>query len=355
MKGLNFPEPTDEEFERIFMHILTKGKMDNTYKFAFARFLLKYSKYQSKTHVDFSTIAEYYLKYYWPQICNSKLRQSAKDHIKKPEIIKILEKEFDKPYYHQTFDKIKQQEPVKIANCVKNIAKKCFEHVTYAFQNVKVGAKSVDKAPMFFEYKITKLKKRPDRKKKTPLIDRDYGINLNPYAISFFKRYNVSLNNAVTLEWARFLEKVNLGVPKLIAKIEDKKPRGGLGIQREALAPVEKNCFYCETPLESMKAGDIEHVIPFAYVRENEMWNLTRACKQCNCKKLGSLPEPKERWLGELFKRNKEYRNEIVSTGKKRKKLLDESLKRLGDEHESIISLQYDNAIQQGFLPITMP
>ena len=83
---------TDEEFEQIFMHILDQGSKDNTYKFAFARFLLEYSQYKTETHVEFSTIAEYYLKYYWSQICNSKLRQSAKDHIKKPEIIKILEK-----------------------------------------------------------------------------------------------------------------------------------------------------------------------------------------------------------------------------------------------------------------------
>ncbi len=342
---------TDEEFEQIFMHILDQGSKDNTYKFAFARFLLEYSQYQSKTHVDFSTIAEYYLKYYWPQICNSKLRQSAKDHIKKPEIIKILEKEFDKPYYHQTFKKILEDEPEKIVKCKKNIEKKCFKDVTYAFQNVKIGNKVVDKEPIFFEYKISGFKKRYDRKKDTPLIDRDYGINLNPDAISFFKRYNVSLNKAVTLEWARFLEKVNLGVPKLIAKIEDEKSGRNLKTQRKALEPVEKNCFYCKTPLESVK-NDIEHVIPFAYVRENEMWNLTRACKQCNCKKLGSLPSPKEKWLGKLFERNKKYRNKISSDGKKLD--LDESLKRLGDKHESIIGIQYDNAIQQGFLPISM-
>jgi len=349
---MDFPEPTDEEFERTFMHILTQGKKDNTYKFAFARFLLEYSQHQSKTHVDFSTIAEYYLKYYWPQICNSKLRQSAKDHIKKPEIIKIIENEFDKPYYHQTFKKILEDEPEKIVKCKKNIEKKCFKDVTYAFQNVKIGDETVDKAPIFFEWKKRGSKKRYDREKDTPLIDRDYGINLNPYAISFFKRYNVSLNKAVTLEWARFLEEVNVGVPKLIAKIEDKIPSRNLTPKRKLLKQVEENCFYCETPLESIE-NDIEHVIPFAYVRENEMWNLTRACKQCNCKKLGSLPSPKEKWLGILFVRNKKYRNKISSDGKKLE--LDESLKKLGNNHESIIRILYDNAIQQGFLPRIMP
>ena len=170
--------------------------------------------------------------------------------------------------------------------------------------------------------------------------------------MSFFKRRNVSLNKAVTLEWARFLEEVNVGVPKLIAKIEDKIPSRNLTPKRKLLKQVEENCFYCETPLESIE-NDIEHVIPFAYVRENEMWNLTRACKQCNCKKLGSLPSPKEEWLGILFERNKKYRNKISSNGKKLD--LDESLKRLGDKHESIIGIRYENAEDLGFLPITMP
>ena len=349
---MDFPETTDEEFEQIFMHILDQGAKDNDYKIAFARFLLEYSQYKTETHVEFSTIAEYYLKYYWPQVCNSKLRQSPQI-VKKPEVIQIIENEFDKPYYPQTFDKIKQEEPVKIENCIKNIVKKCFEHVTYAFQNVKIGDETIDKAPIFFEYKIRGYKKRHDREKDTPLIDRDYGINLNPDVMSFFKLRNVSLNKAVTLEWARFLEEINVGVPKLIAKIEDKIPSRNLTTERAALEPVEKNCFYCRIPLESVE-NDIEHVIPFAYVRENEMWNLTRACKQCNCKKLGSLPSPKEKWLGKLFERNKKYRNDITPEGKKLGKMLDKSLKRLGDKHESIIRIRYDNAEDLGFLHISM-
>ena len=61
---MDFPETTDEEFEQIFMHVLDQAAKDNTYKFAFARFLLEYIQNQTKKHVEFSTIAEIYLKYY---------------------------------------------------------------------------------------------------------------------------------------------------------------------------------------------------------------------------------------------------------------------------------------------------
>ena len=99
-----FPETADEDFEQIFIHVIDLSAKDNTYKFAFARFLLEYSKKETETHVEFSTIAEYFLKYYWPQICKYKLRQNPQFK-KKAEIITILEKEFDKSKnYRVTFD-----------------------------------------------------------------------------------------------------------------------------------------------------------------------------------------------------------------------------------------------------------
>jgi len=37
-----FPEMTDEEFQKTLMNILDLSAKDNTYKFAFMRFLLEY-------------------------------------------------------------------------------------------------------------------------------------------------------------------------------------------------------------------------------------------------------------------------------------------------------------------------
>ena len=77
------------------------------------------------------------------------------------------------------------------------------------------------------------------------------------------------------------------------------------------------------------------------------MWNLVLACKDCNMKKMASLPEPKEKWLEKLSKRNKKFRNKITN--------LNHDLTQLGDNYNEIIKLRYDNAKLQGFLPISMP
>ena len=199
---MSFVATSDEDFERFLMNVLSLSPKDNTYKFAFARFLLQYSKDNTEPHVKFPTIAEYFLKYYWHMECKSKLKQAPQVE-KKPEIIKIIQKQFGTRYYPQTFDNIKQEESEKIKKCIEQIIKKCFHNVTWRFQKVKYG-KTSKEMKIIFDYKI----ERTIHSNKK-LINFDYGIHLNPVAMQFFKKYNTTLNKAVTLEWARFLEKIN--------------------------------------------------------------------------------------------------------------------------------------------------
>jgi hypothetical protein len=71
-----------------FNSILTKGKKDNTYKFALARFLVDYSYEMDESifktkiinnetqNIEFPIIAKAFLKYYWHQICKYKTKQN---------------------------------------------------------------------------------------------------------------------------------------------------------------------------------------------------------------------------------------------------------------------------------------
>ena len=58
----NFEKFSDERFQQIFMHIISQSRRDNTYKLAFARFLLEYAQSETKTKVNFETIAKYFLE-----------------------------------------------------------------------------------------------------------------------------------------------------------------------------------------------------------------------------------------------------------------------------------------------------
>ena len=329
-----FVEKTDAEFQEIFTNILDLSSKDNTYKFAFARFLLDYSNSNTEERVNFSTIANYFLKYYWNQECKYKLKQAPQIE-KRPEIIKIIQKEFTKNYYPQSFADIQKDEPEKIQRCIKKITNACFHNVTWRFQKVKIG-KTTRNENVFFDFRFRKISH-----KNKKFIDLDYGINLNPNAMIFFKKYNVGLKKDVSLEWARFLEKLNLGVPRLIAKTEGELvQRGNLSKYKKALQPFFKNCFYCNNQLKPGKETHVDHVIPFDYIAEDEMWNFALACQKCNCEKLGSLPPVS--FLKKIISRNNDFRNKIA--------LLDKSLTVLGLDFEKRINDHYENAKSHGYM-----
>lgn len=328
-----FPQIKDEEFQRTLMNILDLSSKDNTYKFAFMRFLIDYCNNNSEAHVEFTTIAKYFFKYYWLQECKSKFKQAPQIE-KKPEIIKIIQKEFDKPFYPQTFERISEQEPEKIQRCVEKIVRLGFHNVTWRFQRLKEGNTAKEKK-IFFDYTILRVKHANKK-----YVDLDAGIDINPKAMEFFKKYNAVLKKAVNLEWARFLEKLNLGVPRLIQKTEGEIiPRTALGKYRKALEPYFKNCYYCNNTLVKNETH-VEHVIPFDYIAEDDIWNFTLACQKCNCIKLGSLPP--EKFLDELISRNKNYRSKIP--------MLEKSLTLLGENYEKVIRDHFENAKSHGYV-----
>ena len=331
---MSFPKTQNEEFQQTLVNILDHSSKDNTYKFALAKFLVEYSLENTQTHVDFSTIAEYFLRYYWHQECKSRLKQAPQVE-KKPEITKIIQKEFDNPPYPQKYKKIKEIESSKIQKCIEKIVKNCFHNVTWRFQKIKIG-KTNKERKIFFDYKYSKIKHSNKK-----FIDLDKGIELNPNAMEFFRKYHDGILKSITLEWARFLEKLNVGVPKLIAKTEGEVvSRTNLSKYKKALYPFFKNCFYCNTPLKNNKDTHVEHVIPFDYIAEDEMWNFVLACQKCNCKKLGSLSP--ESYLKDLIKRNKEFRDKI--------ELLNKSLIILGTDFEKIICDHYHRARSHGYM-----
>ena len=324
---------TEKEFKTGFLNIIIRGSKDNTYKFALARFLIDYSMEKTETHVEFSTIAKYFLRYYWPQICKLKMKHAPQTN-KQPEIVRIIEKEFPKNCYPETFKKACRKYPENMERCIKQIVAKCFHNVIWRFQRMKMGRAT--QVRLFFDYEI---KREIHSNKK--LVDLDYGINLNPEAMKFFKRHDVFLLKAVILEWAKFLEKLNDKLPKIIVKTEGlNKKRGGLTKFRKALEPICNQCFYCKEDLPEGRQRQVEHVIPFDYIAEDDIWNLTLVCQKCNLQKLGSLP-PWE-YIEKLIERNRDFKTEIDG--------LEKSLNDLNQDFGEMIKQHYDNAKAHGYL-----
>lgn len=330
---MEFQRRTDREFLNTFLGIMSSRK-NNTYKFALARFLLEYSRRHDDLQVRYSKIAQYFMRCYWMQECRYGLRQGPANQT--PEVISIIRKEFDRSHYPQAWTKIRQKEPQKIQRCVAQITKKCFDDVIPRFQHVRNSAGRAEESRIFYDYLALDYHDSADNKK----IDPRGGIRLNPAAISFFKENYVLLEMVVVLEWLRFLEGLNVGMPKLSSKI-DGRPIGtrNQGTFKKYLEPHEKECFYCRTPLADVEIH-VEHVIPFDYIGETEMWNLVLACRRCNCSKLGNLPPLT--YIKKLISRNMQGRDTITR--------LEKSLSLLGDDFARDIKRHYENAQQHGYV-----
>lgn len=326
---MDFRHATDEDLRQAFAGIITKGPFNNTYKFALARFLLDHCNESDKERVRYSRIALFFFRYYWLQECKSRLRQGPANQT--PEVINIIRSQFTEKSYPHTYEELVRDEPEKIEICVREITKKCFDDVIPRFQKVKCAGEK----RLFFTYFAHEYKDSADNKK----VDPGGGILLNKRAMGFLRDNYVPLHKAVILEWIRFLEQRNFGTPNLVNKIEGRNP--GKRDQRKflrLLVPFVEECFYCSGPLRPGKETHVDHVIPFDYIGNTEMWNMVLACQQCNCTKSGSLP-PK-RYVEKLLVRNNSCRDRIPA--------LHKSLATLNyGDHD--VKWHYDNAKRHGY------
>ena len=89
-----------DELRKTFIHIMTHGCKNNTYKFALARFLLDYcnmmptsrlstmSKNNEKIIIHYEEIADAFLRYYWHQEFRYRIKQNFYNE-RPPSVVKI--------------------------------------------------------------------------------------------------------------------------------------------------------------------------------------------------------------------------------------------------------------------------
>jgi hypothetical protein len=325
-----------DDLKYYFNSILTKGRKDNTYKFALARFLIDYAhglddayikkKLMSNEReiIPYSVISKAFLKYYWHQVCKYMIRQNPNLE-KLPLVVQILHTIFGNQYRPETFESIKKE---KIVAAEKKIEKVCFVEVIPRFQNLKEGI-SVTSKKIFFDY-------------------HDNLIEVMPEALQFFKENYLFLYKTVILEWAKFLEKLNDGLPRLISKIEGQDPsRKSLQKLKMILGQYFDRCFYCNNLLPIEKnLIHVDHCIPWSYIFEDEIWNLVLSCRKCNLKKHSSLPNIG--LIKILINRNKNYRDGID--------ILKKSLAKLetAGNQEGVIMKHYQNCKDYGFTVVNL-
>lgn len=115
-------------------------------------------------------------------------------------------------------------------------------------------------------------------------------LKFHPDVLAFLKKYEYILLKLNHYEWIKFLEKVNKEEDSyaLAKKLDYATKRTNLKVYRNLLYDTfhRHDCFYCGRKLKSI---EVDHFIPWSFVRNDKLWNLALACPKCNNSKRDSL------------------------------------------------------------------
>lgn len=144
------------------------------------------------------------------------------------------------------------------------------------------------------------------------------GITLNYCVYEFMLKYKAELERLNYYSWARFLEQINddNALVRVIDKLELSTPRReNLSVYREILRREfeEDTCFYCGKKLH--KDIQVDHFIPWSFVKDDKIWNFVLSCPTCNIKKNNRVPN--KDYLIKIEKRNHEIQllpNTLIQT-----------------------------------------
>jgi len=138
-------------------------------------------------------------------------------------------------------------------------------------------------------------------------------VAITPQAHSFLETQALALELIANFYWAEFLEGCNRLAPRIVQKVSrDGASRKSLQKYLKILRD-ESNvqCFYCEAPLGEQRAPTVDHVIPWSFLLEDDLWDLVLACNACNSAKSDWLPE--RAFIEKLLFRNRELSRAGIS------------------------------------------
>ncbi len=231
--------------------------------------------------LSFDQLFSKFTEIYWNLILKYRVRQKAKTvdnrntHLEK--ILESAVKNYQIPV-PIPFENLSAQNRSDISHAV---LKKCKTYV--------VGALYEDTRHLFYSFS-----------------KKDERLSINPKMHKFVCKHKVLIEKLNYYEWACFLEKINADSPTvhLLKMIDESTKRNNLSVYRHILFDEFEYtcCFYCGRKLDP-KTTDVDHFIPWSFLKEDNLWNLVLSCYSCNRAKNDKLPD--DRYLDLLETRNK--------------------------------------------------
>lgn len=273
---------TDDELWSAFSCVFSsRSRNDTSYKFGFLKSIIdNLYNVDENLELTFDQLFSKFAEIYWNLILKYNLRQKAQtSDNKKAFIEQILLKAKEKYGITEIipYESLSAEMMIDISHQVKM---KCKTNV--------VGALFKDTKALFYSFS-----------------KKEEWIQINPYMYEFLCKHKIIIEKLNYYEWARFLEKVNEDktADHILTKIDASSKRNNLSDYRQILFEEfeNKKCFYCGKLLKPDKI-DVDHFVPWSFIKDDNLWNLVLACPTCNRSKNDRLPE--KHYLDLLIQRN---------------------------------------------------
>lgn len=263
---------TEDDYWALFNGFFSGSSLKrNSYKFGFLKSILdnlfNAEKKNDLYYLSYNSLFAKFTENYWNLILKYHLKQMRKGSLATTSAIEIILSESSKKspvLVEIEFESVPNKEKDEI---IKKVEKECKKNV--------VGALYKDFDGCFYSFDL-----------------KGNGIFLSEQAYRFVLKYKPELEKLNYYHWAKFLEQINddNAIVRIIDKLELSTPRrNDLSVYRELLYKEyeERNCFYCGKKLG--KNAHVDHFIPWAFTKDDKIWNFVLVCPNCNSKKNNKL------------------------------------------------------------------
>lgn len=275
---------SDDEMWSAFACVFSsKSRNDSSYKYGFLKSIIdNLYNVDENLQLTFDQLFSKFGEIYWNLILKHGIRQKAPTADNR---ITYLEQ-----ILNSAAEKYKIDEPIPYESLTSEMMLDISHQVKMKCKKYVVGALYEDTKRLFYSFS-----------------KKEEYLRFNPQMYQFVCNHKIVIEKLNYYEWARFLERVNdesVSV-KLLDKLDNSAKRNNLSVYRQILYDEfeSKTCFYCGRKLSPEKI-DVDHFIPWSFIKDDNLWNLVLACPTCNRTKNDKLPE--DQYLSALISRNQE-------------------------------------------------
>ena len=261
---------------------LFSGKHTTTYKYAFLKCLLdNLFLADSAFKISFADLNHTFASIYWNLIAVHHLPQMANNKTVRGSGVEVVVSDF--------IAKHPESDGVEFDSLADSFQQELVEAISKVFDKYVLGAFYQDTSGHLFGF---------SKKEKA--------VWLNSKSFGFLSTNKVLLDQVNYYEWLKAVEKAlkasHSHYDNVSTVLEGITKRADLSFFKEELNELarKETCFYCGKHL--VESAPLDHVIPWDFIKKDQLWNFVFACPTCNSSKGNKIPS--NEYLKKLIERD---------------------------------------------------